>query len=430
MMRQWRMKHQRPDGKSVVRSGDIKALTGLRIIAAVWVVLFHFRPLLRDAAPGFRDALAPVLNCGAQGVDLFFILSGFVLTWNYLDRMGWSWSTRATLHFLWLRLARVWPVYLVTLHLAALWVIFTLHVGHVPWQDLSGFSAVSYVRQVLLVQLWFQPFFDGSSWDGPAWSISAEWLAYLLFGLLVLVIFRMAQTTRARSLIWLAVAASLPPVVMLLVSGQFYTPWSWLPRIVMQFTAGALVAAAVTRLRPTDRGRRVSGYASILLIAAIVGLLYLFDAHPLHGVQDTSGLVDVLFVPLVMTLAIGAGSLPALLSTRLMVFGGQISFCVYMVHELVHTAWIWTAEQFQLTLHGTTGKLLVAGLLTITIGAAIVLFHFVEEPARRSMRRMVDVGGPNADARTDAAAHPATGKLQSVDRAVAARPKSISARAG
>jgi peptidoglycan/LPS O-acetylase OafA/YrhL len=413
-----------------VRSGEIKALTGLRIIAAVWVVLFHFRPLLRDAAPGFRDALAPVLNCGAQGVDLFFILSGFVLTWNYFDRMGWSWSTRGTLHFLWLRLARVWPVYLVTLHLAALWVIFTLHVGHVPSEDVSRLTAVSYVRQILLVQLWFQPYFDGSSWDGPAWSISAEWLAYLLFGGLVLVIFRMAHATRARSLMWLAVAASLPPVVMLLLSGQFYTPWSWLPRIVMQFIAGALVAAAVGRLRLTERGRRGAGYVSLLLIAAIVGLLYRLDAHPLHGVQDTGGLVDALFVPLVMTLAIGAGSLPALLSTRLMVFGGQISFCVYMVHELVHTAWIWATAQFQLTLQGGVGKLIVAGLLAITLISAIVLFYVVEEPARRWMRRMVDVGPPETDTRSDPAAQPATGKLQSVDRALEARPTSISARAG
>ncbi len=413
-----------------MRSGEIKALTGLRIIAAVWVVLFHFRPLLRDAAPGFRDALAPVLNCGAQGVDLFFILSGFVLTWNYFDRMGWSWSTRDTLHFLWLRLARVWPVYLVTLHLAALWVIFTLHVGHVPWQDLSGFNAVSYVRQVLLVQLWFQPYFDGSSWDGPAWSISAEWLAYLLFGLLVLVIFRAAHATRARTLMWLAIGASLPPVVMLLLSGQFYTPWSWLPRIVMQFIAGALVAAAAGRLRLTKRGRRGAGYASLLLLAAIVGLLYLLDAHPLHGVQDTGGLVDVLFVPLVMTLAIGAGSLPALLSTRLMVFGGQISFCVYMVHELVHTAWIWAAEQFQLTLQGGVGKLIVTGLLAITLILAAVLFYVVEEPARRWMRRMVDVGPPETDTQSDFA-QPATGKLHSVDRALEeARPQSISVRAG
>jgi peptidoglycan/LPS O-acetylase OafA/YrhL len=96
----------------------------------------------------------------------------------------------------------------------------------------------------------------------------------------------------------------------------------------------------------------------------------------------------------------------------------------------VHTAWIWTAEQFQLTLHGGVGKLIVGGLLAITLSAAFVLFHFVEEPARRWMRRMVDFSGPNADARTDPAAHPTTGKLQSVDRALEERPKSISARAG
>ncbi|WP_082969213.1 acyltransferase family protein [Mycobacterium kyorinense] len=413
-----------------MRSGDIKALTGLRIIAAVWVVLFHFRPLLRDAAPGFSDAMAPVLNCGAQGVDLFFILSGFVLTWNYLDRMGWSWSTRATLNFLWLRLARVWPVYLVTLHLAAAWLIFTLHVGHVPSEAVSQLTAVSYVRQVLLVQLWFQPFFDGSSWDGPAWSISAEWLAYLMFGALILVIFRMAHATRARNLIWLAFGASLPPVLLLLASGQFYTPWSWLPRIVMQFTAGALVAAAVIRLRPTDRARRGAGYVSGLLIAAIVGLLYLLDAHPVPGVIDSGGLVDILFVPLVMTLAMGAGSLPRLLSVRAMVYGGQISFCLYMVHELVHTAWIWATQQFELTLYGFGGKLTVIGLLVLATGIAVVLFHFVEEPARQWMRRMIDVGEPSAGTRVDLRADPAKARLQPVGGPVEEHNAPLSVRAG
>lgn len=377
-------------------TGEIRALTGLRIVAAVWVVLFHFRPMLGDASPGFRDALAPVLDCGAQGVDLFFILSGFVLTWNYLDRMGRSWSVRANLHFLRLRLARVWPVYLVTLHLAAVWVIFTLHVGHVPSPEAGQLTAISYVRQILLVQLWFQPYFDGSSWDGPAWSISAEWLAYLLFGLLILVIFRMKHATRARGLMWLAFAASLPPVVLLLASGQFYTPWSWLPRIVTQFAAGALACAAVRRLRPTDRARRIAGYLSVLVGVAIVGILYLLHAHPLAGVEDSGGVVDVLFVPLVISLAIGVGSLPALLSTRLMVFGGQISFCLYMVHELVHTAWGWAVQQYELALQDQPWKWNVVGLLAIALGAAILLYHFVEEPGRRWMRRMVDVKAASA----------------------------------
>lgn len=378
--------------KGVVRGAEIKALTGLRIVAAVWVVLFHFRPLLYQVAPDVTEALAPVLDRGAQGVDLFFILSGFVLTWNYIDRMGPTWSTRATLHFLWLRLSRVWPVYLVTLHLAALWLIFTLNVGHVPPEDTSGYNAVSYVRQLFLVQLWFEPYFDGSSWDGPAWSISAEWLAYLLFGALILVIFRIARATRARSLVLLAIAAALPPVVLLMATGHFYTPWSWLPRIVMQFTAGALACAAVRKLHLTERTQKRAGYLSIVLGAVIVGGLYFFDDHPMNTVGDAGGMVDILFVPLVVAMAVGVGSLPALLSTRLLVYGGQISFGLYMVHELVHTAWIWTTRQFELTLTPTlSGKATLLGLFAISLVGAIALYHLVEEPARRWMRRMVDI---------------------------------------
>jgi peptidoglycan/LPS O-acetylase OafA/YrhL len=407
-----------------VRTGEIKALSGLRIVAAVWVVLFHFRPLLAEAAPGFRSALAPVLDCGAQGVDLFFILSGFVLTWNYLDRMGDSWSWRSTLHFLWLRLSRVWPVYLVTMHLAAVWIIFTLNVGHVPSEDADQLTAVNYVRQVLLVQLWSQPYFDGSSWDGPAWSISAEWLAYLLFGGLVLVIFRIARATRARGLIYLAVAASLPPVLLLMATGQFYTPWSWLPRIVMQFTAGALVCAAVRKLKPTDRARRGAGYLSLLLAAAIVGILYLLDAHPVPTIYDSAGLVDVLFVPLVLTLAIGVGTLPALLSLRPVVYLGHISFSLYMVHELVHTAWNWTVMQFGLRL-GTdlAGKATLVGLLAVALVGAAVLYHVVEEPARRWMRGMMR---RPLELRAD----PGHGRLQPIDGQKDERTQVVSARAG
>jgi peptidoglycan/LPS O-acetylase OafA/YrhL len=404
------MKSKSSYEESVVRSGEIRALTGLRIVAALWVVLFHFRPLLWEAAPDFASALAPILDCGAQGVDLFFILSGFVLTWNYIDKMGKTWSTRATLRFLWLRLARVWPVYLVTLHLAALWIIFTLNFGHIPSENVGTLNATSYIRQLFLVQLWFQPFFDGSSWDGPAWSISAEWLAYLMFGLLILVVFRVARATRARSLLWLAFAASLPPLVLLLASGELYTPWSWLPRIIMQFTAGALACAAVRRLRPSDRARIGAGIVSVLLVGAIGGALYWMAAHPLPTVRDSSGLVDLVFLPLVVCLAIGAGTLPAVLSTRVAVYLGQISFSLYMVHELVHTSWIWAAKQFELVLTGTAGKFTVAGLIALALLGAAVLYHVVEEPARRWMRRMVDVREASVESRAND-----TGNVQPID---------------
>ncbi len=398
--------------------GEIKALTGLRIIAALWVVLFHFRPMLTDMSPEFRENLAPVLNSGAQGVDLFFILSGFVLTWNYLDRMGGAWSMRATVHFLWLRLARVWPVYLLTMHLAALIVILSLHVGHVPLPEVRDLTAISYVRQVLLVQLWFEPFFDNTSWDGPAWSISAEWLAYLLFGLIVLIILRLERATRARSLMLLAFVACLPPVLLLLASGYFYTPWSWLPRIVTQFVAGALACAAVRRLRLSNRARYLAGYLSLLLVVVMVGILYWFDAHPISGVVDSGGVVDVLFVPLVITLAIGLGSLPWVLSTRLMVYGGEISFCLYMVHELVHTGWGWAVLQFELTPQDSPWKWNVIGLIAIAVLLSILMYHFVEEPARRWMRRMVGArpapAGTQPDDSPTTKRHPIDGALSEV----------------
>ena len=415
---------------NAVPSGEIKALTGLRIVAAVWVVLFHFRPLFWEAAPGFSSALSPVLDRGAQGVDLFFILSGFVLTWNYLEKMGRSWSTRATIRFLWLRLARVWPVYLVTLHLAAALVIFTIYVGHVPPESTAEFNAVSYLRQLFLVQLWFQPYFDFSSWNGPAWSISAEWLAYLLFGGLILVVFRVARATRARSLLVLAMAASLPPVVLLLASGAFYSPWSWLPRIVMQFTAGALACAAVRKLRPGDRTRYAAGAASLLLVAAVVGALYYFDAHPNPRIPDAGGLVDLLFMPLVVTLAIGAGTLPRLLSTRVMVYLGQVSFGLYMVHEIVHNAWIWASKQFELTLSGPMGIVWLLGLLAVALAVACLIYHLVEEPARHWMRRMVDVRGVASTPREAPAKDTANaGRLQNLGDHES-RSESRPARAG
>ena len=420
-----------------MRTGEIKALSGLRIVAAVWVVLFHFRPWLDVSAPGFRSALAPVINCGAQGVDLFFILSGFVLTWNYLDRMGESFSMKATLHFLWLRLARVWPVYVVTLHLALAWIIFTLYVGHLPSPVADQLSAVSYARQVLLVQLWFQPFFDGSSWDGPAWSISAEWLAYLLFGVVVLAIFRIARATRVRGLLWLAVAACLPPTLLLLATGHFYTPWSWLPRIVMQFTAGALACAAVRKMQLSEAGQRRAGYLSVVLCACIIGILYFLDAYPVAKVSDSSGLVDVLFVPLVASLAVGIGSLPRLLSTRIMVYGGYISFSLYMVHEIVHTAWNWFTAQFEIILTPSwSAKLIMVGVFAVAFLGAVLLYHFVEEPARIWMRNMVKERQPPVNTlESHADAHagvldPAHGKLQPIHGPRQVPANAVTARAG
>jgi peptidoglycan/LPS O-acetylase OafA/YrhL len=99
-----------------------------------------------------------------------------------------------------------------------------------------------------------------------------------------------------------------------------------------------------------------------------------------------------------------------------------------MVHELVHTAWIWTAQQFELTMLAADGKQFLAAVLAVTFVSAAGLYHVVEEPARLWMRRMVGDGRPVVDA--DSAGQVAGYTLQSIDGAHEGRPKSVSARAG
>jgi peptidoglycan/LPS O-acetylase OafA/YrhL len=141
----------------------------------------------------------------------------------------------------------------------------------------------------------------------------------------------------------------------------------------------------------------------------------------------------VLFVPLVVTLAIGVGSLPRLLSTRIMVYGGYISFSLYMVHELVHTAWNWATAQFEIVLTPSwSAKLTVVGVLAVAVAGAALLYHFVEEPARIWMRRMVkvrEIPVESQDAPAEAA-DPAHGKLQPIHGPRQMPANAVAARAG
>jgi peptidoglycan/LPS O-acetylase OafA/YrhL len=102
-----------------------------------------------------------------------------------------------------------------------------------------------------------------------------------------------------------------------------------------------------------------------------------------------------------VALAVGTGSLPAVLSTRAMVYGGKVSFSLYMVHELVHQGWNWAAAQYRIDMEPSWHtKFIVLGLLAGAFAGSVVLFHYVEEPARHWMRRMVESAA--GDAKSDA----------------------------
>src|ERR671916_1401993 len=101
----------RTGGEQSIGTKEIRSLTGLRAVAAVWVVVYHFNFTPGVGYDGYWEPLRPVIRAGATGVDLFFVLSGFVITLTHLERVGRTPSVRGAGAFLWARGCRIWPVY-------------------------------------------------------------------------------------------------------------------------------------------------------------------------------------------------------------------------------------------------------------------------------------------------------------------------------
>jgi peptidoglycan/LPS O-acetylase OafA/YrhL len=158
--------------------GKLASLTGIRALAAIWVLSFHLLGGTLAAFPGLPAPLKNAIGGGYLGVDLFFILSGFVLAYQYLDRFE-----RVELgpysRFLALRLARIYPVHLFTLVLTLVLVVAARLAGFPHHSSPEFFGAGSFVANVLLVHAW--GFCTGLTWNYPSWSVSCEFLAYLAF---------------------------------------------------------------------------------------------------------------------------------------------------------------------------------------------------------------------------------------------------------
>src|SRR5690349_15858316 len=162
---------------------EIRALTGVRALAAIWVVLYHldgkaFRVSTAGPVGVFIDAW---VRSGSIGVELFFVLSGLILSYNYAERMAKP-SVRGYREFLVMRLARIYPVHLFTLLLLVPLYLVASRAG-IPVGDPRQYGADEFAKNLLLVHNWFPP--AAESWNVQSWSISAEWLAYLAFPLML-----------------------------------------------------------------------------------------------------------------------------------------------------------------------------------------------------------------------------------------------------
>lgn len=384
-----------PSGTQGDSAGEIRSLTGLRIVAAVWVVVFHFHFTSLRGVTEVVDVLGPLITTGALGVDLFFVLSGFVIAHTYLASMGPALHAGATARFVWARFCRMWPVYALVFHLFGLWLLARLVFGsdgNIAFQGVQPVMSVGqWVQQVFMVQMWNNEFLDGASWVGSTWSISAEWLAYLLFPAAALVFFRM-RNLPLPVLGALALLCMAPMAVSYATIGNPYYEWSWAVRILCGFSAGVLVHLVVRRLsRTATVRRRASHLATVLPLVMVAALWGGQFVAPGFG-----GVVIVAFPLLVGALAVADRGPAALLARPVLVQGGRVSYSLYLVHIPMFELF-WLAQAYVPALRGgIVGHLVGAAVVVATYPVAAAAFRWVEEPARRRLRRLAPHPAPAA----------------------------------
>ena len=243
---------------------DLKSLTGLRIVAAGWVLVYHFRNRL-----GLDLEQVGMIDKGYLGVDLFFILSGFILSHVYVR--AWAEGRFPYGSFLWARLARLYPVHLLTL--GATIMLWGLGRWAGARFEAAAFDPAAIPQHLLLVHAWWAT--PTVQWNFPSWSISAEWFAYLTFPAFALA----SLTLRRRPIVAVVLAATLffsLDAIVQAYGGSLtrLTAHGGVLRIIPSFAMGvALHRLGSTRAPPTLVAHTGMGVAVVwIVVAATLGL--------------------------------------------------------------------------------------------------------------------------------------------------------------
>ncbi len=352
-----------------VRGQPLHQLTGLRALASAWVLAFHLLSPARRLFPsiGFE---ARLVEAGYLGVDVFFVLSGFVLSHAYAQSIRLQ--PRALGAFLWARVARVWPLHAaVTLALvAACLAAKALHLRSFGESPLFRFEDLP--AHLALVHAWGG---HQQAWNVPSWSVSAEWLAYLAFPFVALAA-AMLRRPLALALVAALVVVAFALTTELAFGGSLDLTYSGAPlRVAAGFTVGVLLERAA-RLGDVHVGDALLGVAA----AALVGAILLSAEGP--------WLVAPIAV-FVVGLARSNGRASRLLASAPLGWLGERSYALYLVHGPVMLV-----ARSLLPIERASGWSLVAraGWLALVVGVSVALaalaFRLVEEPARTAMRRV------------------------------------------
>ncbi len=335
-----------------------KALDGLRGVAALAVVTFHFMEM---AIPNYSRLF---IGHGWLAVDFFFCLSGFVIGYAYDDRVG----SMGVWAFLKVRLIRLHPL-VVFGSVLGLITLFVDPFRGGPLGYSAGRVALMFLASIFLIPYptMHERGFSLFSLNSPAWSLFWEYVANIVYAI---VLYRFSRR-------WLTVATVLAAIVLCLVghnAGNLWagfngkTFWTGAARVNFSFLAGLLVYRSQWILR-TKLG--FSALSVLLLLAFVMPYA--------KGGWIREAAVMIVYFPLLIALGAGATLTPR--SERLCTFAGNMSYPLYMTHYAV----IWIFGNYFRTYKPGTARLaliVISGVLVL-VGFAYLVMVLYDTPVRK-----------------------------------------------
>lgn len=370
-------------------SRAIPALTGLRGYAALWVLLSHLAftdSLSAAVASRLQWKLANgILRHEYLAVDLFFMLSGFVLTHAHAREFDDRIERGSYVRFLLLRIARVYP-----LHIVALFGTLFLH-HFLAANPLGASNAGCFALHTVMMASW--GFCAGVSWNAPAWSLSSEWLAYLV---LPLVLVGTAGLRRLRTqlfVVGMVVVIFTALFFSYLFFGffQFETDYSNGAGATGRVLTGVVLGSVLRRMYDQPSVRALP-WTLLFWLALPVALACMTDLGGRRLDNSPWAYASVMF--LTFAAACARPRAMWLFTSRVPVYLGEISYAVYIFHYpvLLALGLLFRPRLDAVARHGSPlgAQLIVMGAMLVVLAVAALAHHTIEEPLRRRARRWID----------------------------------------
>jgi peptidoglycan/LPS O-acetylase OafA/YrhL len=400
---------------------DVPALTGLRFIAAFSVLIAHGVSWTLQGHETFRGVIYWIIQLSGFGMTLFFVLSGFVIHYNYAHLVT-DGRFRGIGVFLWARFARLYPLFVLMMLIYVLAGSRThdLLTGHAERFG-STLRAIPYF--LFSVQSWFyvliddNPLLSAIGGGSPiTWSISTEWFFYFSYPCIAWLILR-ARTPRFALLAVLAWCFLWSAAVIALFDQRVaINAWSiarfgpmadsddhlqesfvrWLfyysPYLrIGEFILGALVCQLYRLLqkRPINPRENVTGGAIFLVAAlSVVPIMYLSYGADSPNIFSKMNMNFALAPSAALLIFCGArydNAVIRLLTSTPAILLGEASYSIYLVHEFVLASAVKLTGSAQHTLGYDLVKLVL--LFAIVLLISLGLYAYYEAPARKWLRR-------------------------------------------